>query len=730
MIAIYVEKKSAAASIAFALKAGEFIKVKNLTQKKLGILGYWSFSWRQHQTYILYGVGHLTGLCDAVDYDAKFKNWNLVDYPCLPERFVTKPSTDTLDYFNFVADILSKADMIISATDPDREGQVVFDYLYRTIGIKTEYYRAWLPSDLTPPKIIKAFNELETWDKHYPLTLAGIARSIADWTIGCNLTVAATLKYGGKVVMNVGRVQTAVLNLVVERTRRIESFEKQPFWRIIVNCSTTKGLQFEATMQDSCRFSSEQDAQAVLQTLIGLSKTTIKDISIRNKKIKKPLLFSTTELQIAAHSKYGYDVKKIAEIMESLYNEHYITYPRTEANVISSMMETEVKNCIANLLSLTEYNKYYKESHEWSEFTSRHINDDMIAKTGDSHTAIIPTLKIPSAGALSEEQKNIYDMIAKSILCLVYDDVDVDETTICFDIANYSFKATGTVIKNYDDSWYFLMKEEKNTTLPPLIIGEEINVTPKIVKGETKPEPYFTQSSLLKQMMFVGNIIDDEDIAAFMKSKECGLGTGGTRPEIISGLIKNQLLFLDGKKIVPSSKGYWLIDHLPDQLKMLKDAKTTGIWEQRLNQISISNLSEAKKLTATFLKNINLATRQYFSIINQSPTAFFSDTHDAKVIDGSIYSCPKCGSPLHRFNWGFGCTSYKNGCDFSLGKFRNKKLTDKQMIDLLTKGKTGIITLKNKEGVPYKGFLYIDQSRNIAFDFTNNKKGENRGKIK
>lgn len=725
MYVIYVEKKSAAMSIAKALGAGQMIKKKDLTQNKLGILGYWLFDWKGIKTYIIFGVGHLTKLYDAKDYDKKYSEWNLDIFPCIPNHFKTKPSEKTIEFYKLASDLFNKADLIISATDSDREGQVVFDYLYKTTGTKTPWMRAWLPSDLTDNKIRQAFNNLEHWSVRYPLTLAGIARSISDWTIGCNLTVASTIKYGGKTLMNEGRVQTAVLNMVATRTRGIENFVSSPFWKVSAEIFLSQDISFVANLVEPDKFENVNDAQNYIDNCNKSADAIVVDKKYTKRKIKKPLLYSTTDLQIAVNKKYGYDVTSIAANMEALYNMHFISYPRTDAVVLSNALEQETRAVIKKLFNTTDYNQYNRDESEWSHFTKRHFDDALIAKAGDSHTAVVPTLEIPDLSKLSEEQRNIYDMIARSVMCLAYDDVEVDDTTLIFDIAGYKFKAKGSVVTNYGSSWHMLYKDKIDNNLPDVIINDRLLFNPILTEGKTKPKPYYTQASLLDEMVCVNNIIDDEDIAAFMKAKECGLGTGGTRPSIIGGLLKNNLLKIEKKHIVPTEKGYWLIDHIPDELRMIKDPATTGRWEQVLNRIASSDLNTAKQLTAQFLKTINEATRKYYQAIVNSPTELFSETEAGKKLDGSNYKCPKCGMPLHRFNWGFGCSGYKNGCNFALGKFRDKKLTEKQMIDLLEKGKTDKITFKSKEGNSYQGYLNFNSYNDIDFTLAkSNKKKE------
>ena len=714
---IFVEKAKAAKSIAKALNAGKFNIVENLSKQKLGMLGYWKFNWNGAETYIIYGSGHLAGLCEAKEYGEQYEKWSLDQFPCLPEKYITKPLKHSKKHFDLAKKMFKDADLIISATDSDREGQVVFDNVYKTLKCNKPWKRCWLPSDLTIPKIRQAFNSLESPLVHYPLTLAGNARAIADWTIGINLTVAATLKFGGsKQVMNVGRVQTAVLNLIATRTRNIENFTSLPFWSLSISLKKEDRV-FNASLVKPEKFTDKQEAETIFSALSSPT-AAVKSIEQKQRTLKKPVLFNTTDLQTAINRKYGYEVSEIADIMESLYNSGYITYPRTGASAISEAMENEVRTIIHKLYNTQEYAFCAVPDDSWAEFTSQHFNDKAIEKTGESHTAIIPTLQIPDFSKLSQKEMNVYDVIARSVLLLPFQDVKISDTTVIFDVNGYDFKATGSTVFNENTSWYRIEKRQTKDELPYLSEGEQLNYSKKINEGKTKPEPYFTEGSLLKAMQYANRLIDDNELSSFMKAQNCGLGTGGTRPGIIKNLKQNNLIKTEKGHLVPTFKGYWLIDHIPDELRMIKEVETTGKWEQMLNEIAVSKTKdEAVALTMKFLAAVKQATIKYFAMLANSKDDLYADTDNASQFSEGNYLCPKCGKPLRKMEWGYGCSGYSQGCKFTLGKVRNKKLTNKQIADLLTKGKTSKITFKAKDGSSYKGYLFINEQGDIKFSF-------------
>ena len=722
-IVIYVEKKAVATSIAKTLGAGKFIVVENLTKQGLGVLGYWSFIWNDNQTYIIYGVGHLAGLCDAKDYDNKYAKWDTDVFPCFPVKAKTKP-INSPKHFALAKKKFLKADLIISATDPDREGEVVFDNIYNTIGCQAPWKRVWLPSDLTPPKISAAFNSLEAPETHYSLRLAGKTRAFVDWIVGINLTVAASNQFGGVVgskyiPMNVGRVQTTVLNMVVQRTRSIESFKPEPFWSVYATCKKGEHC-FVATLANPKKFSNIEEAKMVMGGCLSKNGIVSK-VKKTKRTIRKPLLYSTTNLQIAVNSKYGYDVNTIAEVMESLYNKHYISYPRTELCVVTTALMPECKSIIKKLFNTTEYSYLSSDEKYWCDFTNRHFNDKPFINSSDAHTAIIPTLVIPDFGTLTEEEKNIYDLIAKSLLRLPKQDVVIEDTSVSINIDGYEFRASGSVELNHDVSWYVVDGAKLNSELPIIKEYDILDCEVAIKEGKTKPESYFTEGSLLKSMKYANKIISDEELADFMVEQNCGLGTGGTRPGIITSLKKHKMLRTDKSHIVPTDKGYWLIDHIPTECRMITDAETTAKWEQMLYRIATSEKNTAIALTNKFVSSIKTATEQYYKIIMNQPKDLFSNNKSSEN-NVSELKCPLCGKELRKQKWGYGCSGYKDGCKFTIGSYRNKKLTEKQIRDLLTKGVTNKITFKSKSGEDYQGYLSFDNDKRINFTFANSKK--------
>ncbi len=363
MVVIYAEKSSLAKEIAHALGAGKRIALKDEPT-----VGYYEFVFKGEKAILCHGVGHLAQLVPAKSYDEKFSKWDLNVFPCIPEKFRTAPKAQTVKCLKLVKGFFDKADWIINATDPDREGELIFTYVCDVCKCNKPYKRVWI-EDLTDNKIKYAFNNLKNPDEQlsaqvkgnaHDLQLAGRARDISDWLLGTNLTVAATKKFGGyDNLLTIGRVQTPTLNLVVEREKAIKNHVKTPYWKLSAMFSVSNS-EFNADYEKG-NFTVESEANTVLSECSGKSGI-VTSIITKHKTESAPLLFNTTQLQIIASKKFSWDSDKTTKIMQSLYEKKLMSYPRTSTEHLTDAMKPEVTLTIQKLLKMPEYSKYSIET--------------------------------------------------------------------------------------------------------------------------------------------------------------------------------------------------------------------------------------------------------------------------------------------------------------------------------------------------------------------------------
>lgn len=708
MVCIYVEKHSPAKAIATALNAGKRKPLKGNPE-----VGYWEFTFKNEKAFIVYGRGHIVRLLTPQEYDSKYKKWDLDTFPCIPQKYELAPIEDTLPYYNLVKKIFDKCDWIINATDADREGELIFNYVYTMLGKDKLWKRAWLPNDLTATKIVKAFNNLRSAEDMFPLICSARIRSSLDWIYGMNFSVASTVKFSTPEigVLSYGRVQTPTLNMIVEREKLIRSHEKLPIWKLSsefsYNNETYKGEYVEGYIKS-------EDKSIELFDKVNNNKGTVKSINKITKKNQRPLLYNSTKLQSACNKKFGWDTQKTEKIMQKLYDEyHCLSYPRTESEYITEEMKDEVRNILLKLFSTTLFSKYALPENKWQPFSNRHFNNKKVA---EAHTAIMPTLTIPDFSKMTSDEIALYEFVCKTLISIVYEDISISETIVITSVNGVEFKTIGKEVLNPNTSWLKLSALNYNNSIPiNLAVNDVVVAKPILNKGETKPPARYTEGSLLTAMETAGKLIKDEEARTLMRIEKKGLGTGGTRPAIIKSLKTHGLIKNVGKSIVPTEKGIYLIDSLP--IPDLKSAELTGELEKRLGKIANCMGNEnAKSMYIDFTKDINVNVVTYFNKI-KTCNSELSKPILLDTCNSSNAICPKCKKPLRFFDWGVGCSGYKEGCSFSLSKnIAQKKLTTNQLLSLINKGKTKEIKgFTKKDGTKFSAILMLDENFKIKF---------------
>ncbi len=702
MIVIYAEKASLAKAIAVALKAGN-----RIAHPKEPTIGHYEFIFNGEKTVICHGVGHLCGLVDAKAYGEQYAVWNTENYPCIPDSYHIAVKTDTKSCFDYVKGFFDKADLIINATDPDREGELIFAYIYETMHCTKPWKRVWI-EDLTPQKIQYAFAHLKDSSEVISIQQAGRARSIADWICGINLTVAATRKYctTQKDMLSVGRVQTPVLAMVVERQKQIDGHTKTPYWRLLAEFSAPDG-SFTAEYEKGQLFN-ENEAKSLLSKCVGSGTVTAK--TVKKRTVGQPLLFNATQLQATAGKMFGWDLKKTVKVMQDLYEHKFMSYPRTSSEHLTVAMQYEVTATLRKLFLLSEYSQYALPENEWQAYSKRHFDDCKV----DSHPAIIPTMNVPKSLSEipSEDERQLYDLLVKSLIRIVYPKAEIEDTTVLLNVNGSTFNATGSVITN--NGWYAVDALSEKTGLPPVSEGESYSGRYELKQGFTEPPKPYTEADLITAMETAGKHLEDEEARALMKAENKGLGTPATRARIINALFDNGYLTKNKKSVIPTEKGKFLIDHLP--VEELKSPEMTGQWEKRLHDIA-----EENEDYQAFVSAMEQKVRDWYSAVVLS-----ADT-EKYVSDEDTLSCPFCGAKVIKGKFGYFCSAKKDtGCSFSVGnEICGKAISDAQAIRLIEKGKTTLIKgFKKKDGSgEFDAYLVVDKTaKKIKFEFPAKKK--------
>jgi len=630
---------------------------------------------------VTYTFGHLCTLYEPHDYKSHWKSWDLNNLPMLPEKFLTKVTKNDgiQKQFNIVKSLFDKADVIINCGDAGQEGELIQRWVINQAGYTGEVQRLWI-SSLTTEAIKEGFKNLKSATDYDNLYYAGFSRAIGDWLLGMNATRLYTVKHGGyKQVLSVGRVQTPTLAMLVKRYKDIIHFVSKPYWELqtlyrdtLFNC-------------EEGRFQKKEDGEKLAAKV---KESDFEIISVTKKKGKEyaPKLFDLTGLQVYCNTKFGFTADETLKMVQKLYEQKVVTYPRVDTTFLPNDVYPKVKGILANLKKYTPLtnpllSKKIKKSAK--VFNDKKVTD---------HHAIIPTGVEMN---LQYNQQRVYDIIVKRFISVFYDDCIVSNTSVIGKADDVTFKTTGKEI--LEKGWRIVFENPKSQTpnpkqvLPTFVKGEKGAHDPSFLEKETKPPKYYTEATLLRAMETAGKQIDDDDLRDIMK--ENGIGRPSTRANIIETLFRRKYIERKKKLLLPTETGIKLIDTIQNDL--LKSAELTGRWEKQLKEIEKGNFN-----AGTFIKNMKKMVDQLvYEVRSEKVRANISAVaNKAKVKSQkraskktiTAQTCPKCKKgTLLKGKTAYGCSNYKNGCDFKLPfEFMDKKISENQFIRLIQKGST------------------------------------------
>lgn len=661
---------------------------------------------------VAWAIGHLVRLKMPEEYDPGFKKWRMEDLPVIPDKMQLKPVESTAAQFKIVQELYNRKDIgeVISATDAGREGELIFRYIYELAGCTKPVKRLWI-SSLTDTAIREGFSRLKPGSEYENLYHAARCRSEADWLVGLNATRAFTVRH--RELLSVGRVQTPTLALLVNREKEIRDFVPKDYWEVLA--AYREGFTGKWEGDADGRTFEQSKAEAVKKKVEGKTGI-ITGVKHEEKKEPPPLPYDLTELQRDGNKIYGYSAQQVLDLAQSLYEKKLITYPRTNCRYLSSDIDT-----LEILLKLKGYSRYTDpvKLQNWS-MQARAVND---AKVTDHH-ALIPT---GENRALAGDEARIYDLVARRFIAGFYPEHLFTVTAITVEIEGENFLSRGKTVRQA--GWKELYaaaekeqeggrpgradnegredqeeQENQEQTLPAVEKGEQVSVQEVIIKRkQTKPPKRYTEATLLSAMENAGKLVDDEELRERMK--ENGLGTPATRAAILERLLKVGYIERKGKTLYPTPKGMALLEIMPEKLK---SPELTGEWEKKLYDIERGKLAAEK-----YMAEIKQYTKELVEIARESASIAVST-----AAGKSIGRCPLCGAGVIRNRKGYGCSAWKDkGCKFFLGKIAGKKLSEKQVRDLLEKGQTKTIKgFTGKRGNKFDAALKIVEGK-IEFLF-------------
>nr|WP_263323187.1 DNA topoisomerase 3 [Neobacillus sp. Marseille-Q6967] len=592
-----------------------------------------------NQYIVTWALGHLIELKMPEHYDTKYKTWNLEDLPIIPSKMGLKVMKQTNHQFRAIESLAKRKDIkeFIIATDAGREGELVARWILEKIHWNKPIKRLWISSQ-TDKAIKEGFKQLKPGSQFEDLYHSAVCRAEADWLIGLNVTRALTTKY--KDPLSAGRVQTPTLAMILDRDQQIQKFVPQEYWTIKADIGS---LTADWEHNNEKRIFKKENAEKIQKKVTG-AKAIIENIDRKRKNEPQPLPYDLTELQRDANKRFGFSAKKTLNLLQRLYEQYKIvTYPRTDSRYLTTDMLSTMADRLQGMSSGYKDEVRPLLAAGGKVLAKRVFNNEKVT----DHHAIIPTEQRLNLGELENDERKIYDLIARRFLALFYPAYEYETIHAVFKVDDETFttRETNVIEPGFKK---ILGKEETEQTagLQKLAKGQSFTVKQAVINQKfTEPPQRYSEADVLGQM------------------EKFGLGTPATRAEIIERLVETEVVERQNGRFLPTKKGKQLIDLVNNELK---SPELTAKWEQELEQIS-----KGKADPKAFSQKIRRQTEQLVSEIKTSDKSY-----RAHNLTGS--KCPECDSFLKERNTKDGKILVCSNLECSYRKRKDPKLSNRR----------------------------------------------------
>ena len=592
-------------------------------------------------------LGHLAEYAQPEEYDPKYEKWQFDDLPILPEVWKLKVSKDKKKQFDVLKGLMNRSDVeyLVNGCDAGREGELIFQRVYDLAGCRKPVKRLWI-SSMEDAAIQKGFQTMKSEEEYKNLCMAAVCRAQADWLIGMNGTRAYTTRYFKRLV--VGRVQTPTLAILAERQERIEHFQKEAFYKVALT---------DGKLTVVSENIANEEAADLLAALCNGSTAVVTQMKKEDKKAFPPRLYDLTSLQREANRYFGYTAKRTLDMLQELYEEKLVTYPRTDSQFVTEDMKDSVEELVGKMPVLLPFVDYGQLGHG----IKRVINN---AKVSDHH-AILPTKEAVEKGIadLPADKKNLMMLICQQLVQATGEEYLYEQTDITVKCQEHDFKARGKIpvqmgfkevekaFKNQCVKAEAVDEKEKDASIP---VGYEEGMNLFPVKAEktthyTSPPKPFNEDTLLAAMETAGNKEFDSE------TEKKGLGTPATRASIIEKLVSSGYAQRKGKQILPSTEGKELVKVMPEYLK---SAVMTAEWENQLLMMEKGQITDTQ-----FMGEITSLVRKILEVCREIPEEERRRFQTEREVIGK---CPVCGCDVFEGKQNFYCSNRQ--CDFALWK--------------------------------------------------------------
>lgn len=746
--------------------AQEFARILGVSGRNDGYI--------ENDKYVItWCVGHLVEMVYPEEYDEKYKRWRLEDLPFLPEEYKYNVIPNVSKQYDTVHRMLFREDIetVYWAGDAGKEGQTIEENIRRFGGVRPgmKELRVWIDSQ-TEEEILRGIREAKPMAEYDNLAKSGIMRTIEDYAMGINFSRAMSVKYGkllndaaatkSYTAIAVGRVMTCVLGMVVIREREIRNFAETPFYRV-VGGFLPEGAETEETVTAEWKavngskyfespllykengFKKRESAENLIGELDG-KQAVVKSLERGTSRKKAPLLFNLAELQAECSKRYKISPDETLQVAQDLYEKKLTTYPRTDARVLSTAVAKEIGKNL-NRLKTYEPTKTYTECI-LKEGTYRNIartqyTDD--SKITD-HYAIIPTGQLTELGSLSDLQRRVYDLVVRRFLSIFYPAAEYETIKLVVQVGAEQLFASAKVLKN--PGFLEIMgrpgndenKEEESAGLLKLAgqlkTGDPLKVDGyEIKEGKTAPPKRYTSGSMVLAMENAGQLIEEEELREQIKGS--GIGTSATRAEIIRKLVRIGYLNLNQKTQVlsPEAIGEMVFEVVSMTVPALLNPKMTASWEKGLDGITRGTviMEDYRSKLEDFIRKETVSMIEHDLTGNLAARIhpFVGKGGRGLAAKKKIEAvCPVCGGEMETTPFGYGCSNYKKdgrGCKFSIGTIAGRDLAEEEVVELLTKGHTEVLSgFISKSRKRFSVALVLEKDEegkaSVNFDFSKN----------
>ena len=746
--------------------AQEFARILGVSGRNDGYI--------ENDKYVItWCVGHLVEMVYPEEYDEKYKRWRLEDLPFLPEEYKYNVIPNVSKQYDTVHRMLFREDIetVYWAGDAGKEGQTIEENIRRFGGVRPgmKELRVWIDSQ-TEEEILRGIREAKPMAEYDNLAKSGIMRTIEDYAMGINFSRAMSVKYGkllndaaatkSYTAIAVGRVMTCVLGMVVIREREIRNFAETPFYRV-VGGFLPEGAETEETVTAEWKavngskyfespllykengFKKRESAENLIGELDG-KQAVVKSLERGTSRKKAPLLFNLAELQAECSKRYKISPDETLQVAQDLYEKKLTTYPRTDARVLSTAVAKEIGKNL-NRLKTYEPTKTYTE-RILKEGTYRNIartqyTDD--SKITD-HYAIIPTGQLTELGSLSDLQRRVYDLVVRRFLSIFYPAAEYETIKLVVQVGAEQLFASAKVLKNL--GFLEIMgrpgndenKEEESAGLLKLAgqlkTGDPLKVDGyEIKEGKTAPPKRYTSGSMVLAMENAGQLIEEEELREQIKGS--GIGTSATRAEIIRKLVRIGYLNLNKKTQVlsPEAIGEMVFEVVSMTVPALLNPKMTASWEKGLDGITRGTviMEDYRSKLEDFIRKetVSMIEHDLTSNLVAMIHPFVGKGGRGLAAKKKIEAvCPVCGGEMETTPFGYGCSNYKkdgSGCKFAIGTIAGRDLTEEEVVELLTKGHTEVLSgFISKSRKRFSVALVLEKDEegkaSVNFDFSKN----------